>query len=254
MTRTDLIKKSVSLLLAAVLLFAVPVSASGKDGVGMNLLDMSSYTFAGDPVDGSIFYESSLTVINIWQRWCGPCWAELPAFLELYEYYSATPEADVDLWGALYYGSDPSLIAQAIEYVEEYGYNWNHMVLCSELEAVASSGYTGENYPIPQTLIVDRYGNVRCQVYGSITEPEELFGLVRRWLEQLEGEYAAEAGDVDGSGAADSLDALLLMRHLLSLITLDRAQLLKADFDGNGEVDSVDALAIMRLSMGLTGK
>ena len=74
--------------LALCALLMLPAAGLGADeppqsGVGMDISGFESYTFAGEPVDGSIFAETELTVINIWQRWCGPCWIELPHFQQL---------------------------------------------------------------------------------------------------------------------------------------------------------------------------
>ena len=156
MLRKKEIKRLLSVLLAAVLAVCSALSIGAEqttDGVGMNISGLSSVTFGGDHVDGSIFAESKLTVINIWQRWYGPCWAELPYFQQIHEYYSETPEADVRIWGALYYGDNPSTIQQAIDFCEENGYTWDQMLMCDELLAVISE--EGQDYiHIPQTLIV----------------------------------------------------------------------------------------------------
>jgi thiol-disulfide isomerase/thioredoxin len=41
----------------------------------------------GNAVDESIFKEKSLTFINYWATWCGPCRDELPEFQSLYDQY-----------------------------------------------------------------------------------------------------------------------------------------------------------------------
>lgn len=253
--RSKTIAKFKSLFMA-LLLAAIPagVTAGGvpvRDGVGMDVSGFQSVTFEGEPVDGSIFAEAEMTVINIWQRWCGPCWAELPAFQQLYEHYSETPEADVRIWGALYYGDNPDTIQQAIDFVAANGYEWPQMLMCDEFTEVASGGEQVENLRIPQTLIIDRYGIVRAQHFGSITEYEELAEFVGGWLRELRDEYAAERGDVDGNGTVDSIDALLALQYALGAAELDNAQLLRGDINGDGGVDSSDALLILRFTMGL---
>ena len=205
-------------------------------------------------MDGSIFAETELTVINIWQRWCGPCWIELPHFQQLHEYYSETPEADVQVWGALYYGDNPSTIEQAVDFVAENGYTWNHMVICDELTIVAADGELTEYIIIPQTLIVDRYGVVRAQVKGKVDSYEELFDLTSEWLEILRSEYAAELGDIDLDGSVTSVDALLALRRSMGVVELTQAELLRGDVNCDGEVDSVDALIILRMSLGILNR
>ena len=58
-------------------------------------------------------------------------------------------------------------------------------------------------------------------------------------------------GDADLDGEVTITDALLVMRHAMSLITLEGDALEAADYDASGEVDVSDALLIMRVSMGL---
>ena len=55
--------------LALCALLMLPAAGFGADeppqgGVGMDISGFRSYTFAGDPVDGSIFAESELTVVS----------------------------------------------------------------------------------------------------------------------------------------------------------------------------------------------
>lgn len=245
-------KRFVSLALAALFTALVPAAglarpAGERDGVGMNIADLRSVTFEGEPVDGSIFRESALTVINVWQRWCGPCWVELPYFQQLYEHFEATPEADVQLWGALYYDNE-SQIQEAIDYVADMGYAWNEMVMCGELMNVVTGG-GADNPHIPQTLIIDRYGTVRAQVIGKVDSFDELFELTDSWLRILTEEYEAEAGDIDSDGAVTSADALYVLRCAMGLLELDSPESLRADVNGDGTVDSSDALAILRMAM-----
>lgn len=256
MTKRTPIRLITALALTVLMILILPASGLGADepptdGVGMDISDFRSYTFAGDPVDGSIFSETELTVINIWQRWCGPCWIELPYFQQLHELYSETPEADVQIWGALYYGGDTSLIQQAIEFVAENGYDWNHMLMCREFEQVASGGQDTEYFPIPQTLIIDRYGVVRAQVLGKVDSYDELYGLTSYWLEILREEYAVSSGDIDCDGEVTSIDALNALRYSLGLIGLSDEQIARGDVNGDGTVDSIDALLILRRSMGM---
>ena len=220
-------------------------AASFRDGVGADISAFQSTTFAGDPIDGSIFAESKLTVINIWQRWCGPCWAELPYFQQLYEHYSAAPEAGVRVLGALYYGDDPSQIQQAVDFVNENGFTWDQMLMCGVLLA-AINPENEEYVHIPQTLIVDRYGTIRAQVVGKVDSFEELSELTETWLGILTEEYAASAGDVDGSGEATVVDALLAMRYAMGIIELGLNEQLRGDMNGDGNLDATDSLLILR--------
>ena len=61
-------------------------------------------------------------------------------------------------------------------------------------------------------------------------------------------------GDVDLSGTVTAVDALLAMRHAMSIITLTGQQFINADIDGDGEVAANDAILIMRNLVRIIGK
>ena len=74
---------------------------------------------------------------------------------------------------------------------------------------------------------------------------EELYELTDTWLNTLNEEYVASEGDVDGSGAVSVTDALLALRHAMSIITLDSGAILRGDLNGDGLIDVTDAILIL---------
>ncbi|MBR3383439.1 MAG: Ig-like domain-containing protein [Clostridia bacterium] len=58
-------------------------------------------------------------------------------------------------------------------------------------------------------------------------------------------------GDVDNNGIVDSVDALIILRSTMDLVTLTSSQTLAADYNGDGVVNSLDAIAILRDSMNI---
>ncbi|MBR3298788.1 MAG: redoxin domain-containing protein [Clostridia bacterium] len=256
MNKLNCIVKRLAAFALALVLLASPLGIDAEpapvrgSAVGMDLTGFTSVTFGGEPVDGSIFSDATVTVINLWQRWCGPCMIELPHFLALHEYYSATPAADVQVWGALYYEHSYE-VQDAVNYVNENGYFWNHMLICDELLDAANAGSPEGLTSIPQTLIVDRSGIVRAQVVGKVDSEAELFELVSEWLEILSAEEGFVPGDLDGSGSVNAADAILAMRHAMGLITLTAEQIEIGDVEGNGSIGVSDAVAILRLAMEL---
>ncbi len=229
--------------------FRTESARAGGGGVGMDVSGLTSVGLDGEPVDGTVFQNATVTVLNLWQRWCGPCMIELPHFLALHDFYSKTDENDVQVWGALYYEHSYE-IRDAIDFIQENGYFWNHMLICDELLAVANVGSPEGLTSIPQTLIVDRHGVVRAQIVGKVDSEAELFALAGEWLEILSAEEAL-IGDVDGNGGVSAADAILALRHAMGLSFLDEAQLVRADTDGNGSVGVSDAVSILRMAMGL---
>ncbi len=61
-------------------------------------------------------------------------------------------------------------------------------------------------------------------------------------------------GDLDGSGAPDSADALLVLQYSVDLVRLDYEPLALADVDASGSVNASDALQILQRSVALTDR
>lgn len=58
-------------------------------------------------------------------------------------------------------------------------------------------------------------------------------------------------GDVNGSGAVDSTDARITLRHITGKATLSGSPLTAADINGDGVVDTLDIRAMLRARVGL---
>ena len=250
--------KKIFAAFAALLLLSVsfvPVLAGGtrdNNAVGMDITAMNTTDIDMNPVDGSVFANNTMTVINFWATWCGPCLNELPHFQAVHEYYSNTPENDVVIYGCLLEDST-STIAAAKALCNQNGYTWTHLrrdsVLTDVLLATADS--SGSVY-IPQTVVVDSNGIVRDHVVGSFSTQAELADWIAGWLETLENEdpNPGVAGDVNGDDTLDVTDALMTLRYAMSLIdALPNAA--AADVNNDGTVDVTDALQILRAAMGI---
>lgn len=60
------------------------------------------------------------------------------------------------------------------------------------------------------------------------------------------------AGDANGSGTVDSLDALKILKYDVGATTMDEMHLKASDANKNGTVDSLDALKILKFDVNLT--
>lgn len=65
---------------------------------------------------------------------------------------------------------------------------------------------------------------------------------------------AQQLGDVDHNGAVAATDALLVLRYLVGLVSLDESQLALADVDGSGRISTIDAVYILRHAADLIQK
>ena len=245
-------KKIIAIAMAALLArssFAI-VSAENVDGtreaVGTSIAGFSTQDLYGNPVTSEILDNAVCTVINEWATWCGPCVSEMPHFQAIHEHYSATPEADVQIIGAVYV-SGSCTPTSALQFLESNGYTWLNV---REDSILQNAFFTTDS--IPSTIIVDRHGVVRAHRVGSFTSSAQLQSYIDGWYQTLleeEGGPQTIPGDVDSSGSVEMSDAILALRMSLELIEVSNLE--AGDINGNGNMDVSDAVQILRMAMGL---
>ena len=127
--------------------------------------------FSIECLDGSTFTLSETrgkpVFINLWATYCGPCVKELPHFSELYREH----EGDIAML-ALHsdiIADDPA------EYLAEFGSDWA-MPFAIEDEDETIWDLVGGTTAMPQTVVLNRHGEVIYNQRGSVT-PEMLAEL-----------------------------------------------------------------------------
>ena len=118
--------------------------------------------------DGSVFRlaenRGKITFINLWSTWCTPCKKELPYFSDL---YLAHP-GDVAMVIV-----HPSMVLDSPEdYLSDKGYA---MPFATDTEDAVWSA-AGGSATLPQTIVLNRNGEVVYNAVGSVT-PELLAAL-----------------------------------------------------------------------------
>lgn len=248
-------KKLLSVILAAAIVccLAFPAFASGtRNGTGMSIMGFSSTNVVnGETVTSDIIDDVVVTVINEWANWCGPCVSEMPYFQEAHEYYSSTPDADVQIMGSGYCSSSGMTASSMQQFVQQHGYTYINVVEDNVLAQV----FNTEDY-IPQTIIVDRHGVVREHIVRSFSSTAELREYIDGWYNTLLAEEGPVGpgpevpGDANNDGSVNMTDALLVLRYAMGLVdTLTNEA--AADVNGDGSINATDALLILRASMGL---
>ena len=207
--------------------------------VGMDFSGFSTLDFDQNHVDGSIFQNAALTVINFWETCCGPCISEMPYFQQAHDHYS-----------------ESSTVPEAITLLQDYSFGKLIMD-----DVLAEAFYATEIFPgmlaFPETILVDSNGIVRYHHFAIYQNYNELNSEIQQWLAQVppvtptEPPAPAADGDADGNGTINVADALLCLRAAMGLLSFTEEQIARCDMDANGGIAISDALTILRSAMGL---
>ena len=103
-------------------------------------------------------------------------------------------------------------------------------------EAIKAARDAYDGLTPAQQALVDNYSVLQAAevAYADLTNPPKL-----------------AAGDLDGNGEIDSMDALMVLRQIVGLEEFTPQQITAADVDQDGKITSTDALVILRFSVGL---
>lgn len=118
--------------------------------VASDLLSSLSISFSttdkqGSAVTSDIFADYTLTVINLWEPWCGPCVGEMPDLEQLYQDYK---EKGVNFIGVYETESDSDNV------IRQTGVTYPILHYSSDFDMMSYSGY------VPVTIVVDSNGNL----------------------------------------------------------------------------------------------
>ena len=176
-------------------------------------------------LDGSDFhladYRGKPVFINLWATYCGPCVKELPHFSELYKAH----EGDIAML-ALHsdiVADDPQ------EYLDEFGKDWV-MPFAIENEDEVIWDLVGGTTAMPQTIVLNRHGEVVFNQRGSVT-PEMLATLYEQASEGGEAEATA-APAVDYTSSAPLGNEVGQQLPDFTITCLDGSEFHLADYRG----------------------
>ena len=234
-------KAIAAIILAILTALPARLASAGLSGlperaqVGSSVAGFSSTLITGEGIDGSVFAEHSVSAVVFWATWSEDCRRQIAILDEIGRQH---PEYGV--FGLLYEDATSTQEA-ALAFMEENGYRvpvfvrdefWDELVSQAEY--------------IPQCFLVDETGTVVEVWHAAFSSAEVLLGRLRYWSGSAPG-----TGDADLDGVLTALDALLIMRCSMGLITMSPEQAAQGDIDGDGSITALDALFVLRVVMDL---
>jgi len=123
-------------------------------------------------------YSNKVVVVNIWATWCGPCKAEMPDLVKLYNEYKSQGLVVIGLATTYNEANDPQRVKDFVRAQKvNYKIVWDDGTLAAPLVQVVH----GAN-AIPQSFVISRDGRIMKHFSGF--SPYSTPGLMRQAVEQ----------------------------------------------------------------------
>ena len=141
-----------------------------------------AYSLYGEPVTHEIFSSASLTMVNVWGTYCGPCIMEMPDLGELGREYADRGLRIVGIVADVYDDLPDSLEA-AIEIVEGTGADYLHILPSAEM-IDARLRYVRF---IPETFFLDSSGRQIGESYVGSRDRDAWIAILEPLLAEFGG-------------------------------------------------------------------
>lgn len=130
-------------------------------------IPFSTTDLDGNPYTDAVFSDHTLTILNFWEPWCGPCVAEMPALQRISEEYA---DRGVQILGIY---STPDSEEEVREILESTGVRYPILNFTTDFNFL-QTGY------VPTTVIVDGAGRIIKSPFSGAMS----YGA---WVELIEG-------------------------------------------------------------------
>ena len=139
--------------------------------------NFSGKDFDGNAVDGSLFSNNAVTVINFWFNGCKPCVAELSKLNELNDTIQSMGGEVIGINTETFDGNEAA-IKEASSILESQGAKYRNFSIDSDSDA---GKYASDIMAFPTTILVDRNGNiVGDPMLGGIDDQSNYDALMKQ--------------------------------------------------------------------------
>lgn len=153
----------------------------GEESFSLGLSSFETMDIKEENKDQDIFKNYSLTLVNVWGTFCGPCIDEMPYLGELQKEYE--PQG-VNVIGIVVDVQDRDLqvmddqLELANEIAETTGADYTHLLLSEDMLSVLN-----EFDAIPASFFVDRGGNIVSEFYIGSRAKKDWVKIIEKNLE-----------------------------------------------------------------------
>ena len=139
--------------------------------------NFSGKDFDGNAVDGSLFSNNAVTVINFWFNGCKPCVAELSKLNELNDTIQSMGGEVIGINTETFDGNEAAM-KEASSILESQGAKYRNFSIDSDSDA---GKYASNIMAFPTTILVDRNGNiVGDPMLGGIDDQSNYDALMKQ--------------------------------------------------------------------------
>jgi len=145
--------------------------------VSIGLTSFQTQDIYGGEFNQDIFREYSLTLVNVWGTFCGPCLDEMPSLGELQKEYASK---GVNIVGIVVDVQDEDMNVMedqrelAKEIAEGTGADYTHLLISEEIIDSVLNQFDA----IPASFFVDSDGNIVSEFYIGSREKEDWVTII----------------------------------------------------------------------------
>ena len=149
--------------------------------------DFSGQDYDGNTVDGSLFSNNAVTVVNFWFTGCKPCVAELSKLNELNDAIKSMGGEVVGI-NAETFDANKDAIKEAASILESQGAKYRNLSIDSDS---AAGKYASDIMAFPTTILVDRNGNIVGEpMLGGIDNQDNYDALMKQIQSVIDADSA----------------------------------------------------------------